>query len=296
MAYGQLISDYPLDAFLNFTVNPAHTAEQESITFGVQHARKWHNLKSSPVQSNAAILLPFKNERMGFGAQIFSDNISAFSTTGLGLSYGYKFPVGITDADYLSIGLSAHIMHVKFDRNHLVVVDESDALLTDIEGNKIVPPAFAAGFHYTTGTPHNYQPFQWRTGFSVSRFLPFQNRFNTLAFDRQFQWYGTAGMSIWLGYDFTLAPDLIIYNAENGLVNFGVRVKTDYEPVGWVMLQYAKAGFFTTQIGFHVSPQQAADRFMISASNNWYFGTLNNQLGHSLNFSITYMKAIRKRY
>ncbi|MDH3649099.1 MAG: PorP/SprF family type IX secretion system membrane protein [Saprospiraceae bacterium] len=287
----QTISDWSNDEFLFFSTNPAYTTEATDLSVGVNHARKWENISSSPVQSNLAALIPFSNLKMGMGGTIFSDQIGPFSTVGMGISYSYKLPISRRGTDYLALGMSAKLMHIQFDQTHFVATDEFDDLLTDVEGNKFVPPVFSVGFLYRSGTPNSMNPVQMHAGMAVTRFFPFQDRFNTLAFDRIYQWFGTAGLSIAIADDVILEPTILLSDIDRNLLNLGFRVKADFQRLGWIMTQYSKAGFLVTQLGAHVGKNWGRGYHLeISGTNSWHFGTISSQLGSSLGFSVAFIR------
>ncbi|MDH3243704.1 MAG: PorP/SprF family type IX secretion system membrane protein [Saprospiraceae bacterium] len=289
----QTISDWSNDQFLMFSTNPAYTTEVSSLTVGVNHARRWENLSSSPVQSNVAAMIPFSDMRMGMGGTIFSDQIGPFSTVGMGVSYSYRLPISRHGTDYLAMGMSAKLMHVKFDQNHFVAADELDNLLSNVEGNKFVPPIFSVGFLYRSGTPTSNNPVQMHAGMAMTRFFPFQDRFNTLAFDRIYQWFGSAGLSIAATDELVIEPSLLLSDIDRNAVNVGFRVRADFTRLGWGMMQYSKAGFLVTQLGARVGQNWGRGYHLeISGTNSWHFGPISNQLGSSLGFSVAYIRSL----
>ena len=294
--YSQHDHDWPINATMFFTINPAYTAAAASLTGTVMHARKWHNVKSSPSQSGLGILLPFTNDRMGVGGHLFSEEAGPFKSNGLALSYGYQIPLAMAEQDLLSIGMSIRLMHIAFDQNHLTASEPSDDLLFGIEDNKIVPPSFAAGFRYITGTPDYDDPVQLEIAGSITRVFPFQDRFNTVSFNRSFQWYGLFSLNIATSEKITISPTLLLNDVGQHVFNYAVRLKTAYAPYGWLMAQYSKAGFFTTQLGLNLGASWNSDDLIeVSASHSWYSGTLSAQIGNSITVALTLKKAITKR-
>ncbi len=291
----QQLNDWPVNDQFFYTVNPAYAAIVPSLTAGISHARKWQRLQSSPTQSMLGLMMPFNNERMGLGGQLFSEETGPFRVNGMQLSYGYRIPLHQFRQNQLSLGMSIRLMHIAFDQDHFIAADQ-DNLLTDVEGNRFVPPSLTVGFHYQTGEPYYADPVQLEIAGSAARFLPFQSRFNTLSFDRPFQWYGLFGLNIWASDQVTISPALFFSDIERTGLNYALRIKAAYGSLGWAMTQYSKAGFLVTQLGFNIGGGWTTDdAISVSASNSWNFGSLSDQVGNSLTFGLVYQKAIDYR-
>jgi len=291
--HAQIRLDWSMNDAMFFTVNPAYSALAPALTAGLTHARKWQNLRSSPTQSVLGLLVPFTNERMGIGLNLFSEEEGPLNNNGVSFSYAYKMPLQKSGQDQLALGASLRLMHVAFDQDHLNAADHGDPLLSDIDGNRLVPPSFSIGFHYQTGTPQYGSPVQFVFAGSMSRFVPFQDRFNTLSFGRTLQWHGLIGLEIAASQRILITPSLLLSDIGQNVVNYGLRIKAGYSKLGWAMMQYSKAGFLTTQLGIILGAGFSTDDVIeLSGSNSWNFGTLAGQIGNSLTFGLTYRKAV----
>ena len=285
--------DWSMNDAMFFVVNPAYTAMVPSLTASLTHGRKWQKLQSSPTQSDLGVIIPFTNERMGVGAHLFSEEVGPLKTNGIALSYGYHFPLQKSGQDRLSLGASIRLMHLSFDQNHLIVGNAGDQLLGNVEGNRLVPPALSVGFHYQTGMAQYGTPVQFVFAGSISKLLPFQDRFNSFSIDRNFQWYGLAGLEIAASERILITPSLLLSDINQATINYGLRIKAAYSKLGWVMTQYSKAGFLTTQLGINLGAGFSMDDAIeLSGSNSWNFGSLSGQIGNSLTFGLTYRKGI----
>ncbi len=290
---GQRLSDWSMNDAMFFTVNPAFVARAPSLELGLTHGRRWRKLKSSPTQSDLGLIIPFPKERMGLGLHLFTEEAGPFKSNGLAVSYAYQMPLTKEGEDRLSLGTSIRLMHIAFDQDHLLAAESGDPLLGGIDGNRFVPPALSVGFHYQTGIPQYGNPVQFVIAASMAKFLPFQDRFNTLSFDRSLQWYGLFGLEIAASQSVLITPNILVSQIGGEVTNYALRIKAAYQQLGWVMTQYSKAGFLTTQLGINVGAGFAIDDVVeVSGSNSWNFSSLEGQLGNSLTFAITYRKAI----
>ncbi len=286
----QPLRDWPINDFLKFTVNPAYTVESSSLSIGLNHARKWKDVNSSPTQSNLGVLIPFSGQSMGIGTQVFNESVGPFASTGAQVTYGYKFRLSKKTNDQLALGLGARFMHIRFDQEHFISADEGDELLYDIDGNRFVPPSLSVGFNYQSEEAQYGNPVQLKLSGSVSRFLPFEDRFNTVSFERVLQWYGLAGLNIAAGTHFRIEPSFLVSAVEKSTTNYGLRVKAEHLKFGWLMMQYTKSGFLVSQLGINIRLQNG-DLLQLNGSNGWFFGTVSNQLGNSFSFGMTYQFA-----
>ncbi|NND33430.1 MAG: PorP/SprF family type IX secretion system membrane protein [Saprospiraceae bacterium] len=292
--YGQVNANWPNQEDMFFTVNPAMTADARSLSIGIAHGRRWNKIKSSPSQSSLAARVPFRNQKMAIGAHVFSDKVGPLAGNGIDLAYAYRFSTGLSRQDGLSLGMSIRFMQISFDRSHLLASREDDPLFDNVDPKKVVPPSLNIGFKYATGATDYYNPVQMIFAASVDRFLPFEDRFNSLSIDHTLQWNGMIALNIAASQTISLAPSLLMSNSDQSVFNYAFRLKTTFKNQGWLMTQISKAGFLTTQIGFKLGEsQQTGSVFSLSASNSWYFGTLATQLGNSTTFGLCYSQPIR---
>jgi hypothetical protein len=151
------------------------------------------------------------------------------------------------------------------------------------------------GFKYTTGEADYYHPVQLVFAASAYRFLPFEDRFNSLSIDHVLQWYGLVGLKIAATESVLIEPGLFLSNLDKSVFNYAFRVKASMKNYGWLMTQFSKAGFLTTEIGFKLGElEHTGEVFRLSIGNSWYFGTLATQIGNSLTFGLSYLRPLKE--
>lgn len=288
---GQINSEWPNQDYLFFTINPAMTADVEGIFLGLAHGRRWSKIRSSPSQSQVGLQVPFKKQQMALGAHIFSDKVGPLAGNGVDLSYAYKIKTGRGEKEALSLGLSIRLMQLAFEKDHLVAAHEDDPLFANINDRTFVPPALNIGVKYSTGEADFYNPVQLVVAASANRFLPFEDRFNSFSFERHLQWHGLLGLNIAANQKILIEPGVYMSKLDQSFLNYAFRVKTSLKSIGWLMTQFSKAGFLTTQIGINFrESSRSGDVFRLSVGNSWYFGTLSTQLGNSVTFGLSYTR------
>lgn len=289
---GQINSEWPNQDNLFFTINPAMTTDADGISVSLAHGRRWSKIRSSPSQSQVGLQIPFKGEKMALGAHVFSDKVGPLAGNGIDLAYAYKIKTGRSEKEAISLGLSIRLAQLAFERDHLVAAHEDDPLFQDINDKSFVPPALNIGVKYTSGEADFYNPVQLVVAASANRFLPFEDRFNSFSFERQLQWHGLMGLNIAASQKILIEPGVYLSKLDKSFLNYAFRVKTSLKSIGWLMAQFSKAGFLTTQIGINFKQSaRSSDVFRLSVGNSWYFGTLSTQLGNSVTFGLAYTRA-----
>jgi len=232
---------------------------------------------------------------MGLSGRIFDETVGPFKSTGIGFSYGYKIPIGVGGRDNISIGLSAQLIRTTFNRDKLKPADEFDIVISETAVNSFIPPSFAVGILYHTRGTESENPVGFYAGMSFQRFIPFENRFDRLSIDRIYQSHALMGMDIWLDPVWQLEPSILGTFAEGSRWNFLTRIKTWYKERVWIMGQWARNQYLTAQLGIRFpSPWSSGGYFMLNGSNSWYFGTVSQQLGNTVDFSFSYQKTLDK--
>jgi hypothetical protein len=122
---------------------------------------------------------------------------------------------------------------------------------------------------------------------SMTRVVPFGERFATAQLDERQFYYGLAGMTIFASDRLELEPTLLWSMTESGNRQFGLRVKSTHTDFGWLMAQYVRSAFFTTQLGIPLDIV-GKGALELSLTYGWYFGTISKQLGNSFTLGVTY--------
>jgi type IX secretion system PorP/SprF family membrane protein len=290
--FGQINTEWPNQDYLFFTINPAMTSDVEGISLSLAHGRRWSKIRSSPSQSQVGLQIPFRKQQMAFGAHIFSDKVGPLAGNGVDLSYAYKIKTGKAEKEALSLGLGIRLMQLAFERDHIIAMHEDDPLFDNINYKSFVPPSLNVGVKYSTGEADFYYPVQLVLAASANRFLPFEDQFNAFSIERTLQWHGLVGLNIAANQAILIEPGVFLSKLDKSFLNYAFRIKTSLRSVGWVMTQFSKAGFLTTQLGINLGQSSSSgDVFRLSVGNSWYFGTLSTQLGNSVTFGLSYTRA-----
>ncbi len=286
---GQIVADWPDEDYMHFSINPAMSLEESSITISATHARRWSDIQSSPTLSSLAVLVPFLDDKMTLGAHLYSDRVGPFSSTGIGLNYAYKVPMGWGNSDYLALGFTGRLTQLRLDPDHFISSDVDPVLENLDPKSSVIPPSFSVGFSYQSGIADYATPVQFIVGAAISQFLPSEHRFSTFSLERTTQWYGHFGLKIAATDEISIEPTLLMSNSTQTVSNYFFRIKSTYHGFGWIALQYSKAGYLSSQLGVDLRTLMNTNSGVsLSATHGWYLGNLTGQLGNSLSLGISY--------
>lgn len=290
--HAQIQQTWPLPESSFFNVNPS-LLSQDALIIQANHSRRWRNVRSSPRQADLSVQMPFRNDRMSLGIQLGSERVGPFASDGIQFAYAYGFQVGKTREDRLTLGVSSRLQRIRIDHDHFIANNESDPTLSTLDERTIIPPTVGIGLNYATTPPDYAHPVQLLVGVSVNQVLPLEHRFESFSLDRLSQLFAHLGLNIGLSQDFELKPTLLIDATERSETNYAVRLEASYLSAGWVMVQYSKSGYLTSQLGILFDAGGIhGEKFQFSASNSWYFGNISGELGNGLLLSFGYHKPI----
>jgi type IX secretion system PorP/SprF family membrane protein len=98
-----------------FTLNPALTGIYQRPQLYLVHRDQWMGLPGNPVTNMLTVEAALKNDKIGLGAVLYSDDLGITNTIGGKFSYAYR--VKLAQESYLGLGLQAGIsrLGVRFD-------------------------------------------------------------------------------------------------------------------------------------------------------------------------------------
>lgn len=291
---GQYTSGWQNESFLHQTVNPALVGTADEFSVAVQYARRWDRLSSSPTDINALATMPFAEKNMALGIWINRSKVGPLTHSGVGLQYGYSFPLGLAADDQLTLGLAVRVLGTQLDQSSFVAADGADPLLTGSDYRAHVPPHANIGFAYSSGEVSFQQPYVVEVAGSFARYIPFSDRFNTLQFDRLHQWYAMAGLTSYIDEDVSLTTSVLSSSIGQDQVQTAARLSLEHKSFGWLTLQYGNRKQFLTQAGINLDVNSRFDdRIQLVGTYGWHFGTVGSQLGNGISFGIAYYRSLQ---
>jgi type IX secretion system PorP/SprF family membrane protein len=145
--FAQQDPQYTMYMWNQLSVNPAYAGSRECLSATALYRTQWVKLEGSPRTLNIGIHSPLRNERVGLGLNITSDQLGISNFNNISGSYAYRFPVN--QVGKLSIGLQGTITTINHKFNELTVFDADDANFTNPVKNYTVAN-FGTGAYYST--------------------------------------------------------------------------------------------------------------------------------------------------
>jgi len=248
--YGQQLPYSSQYMFNDYLINPAVAGSKGDNIASLTYRSQWTGLNGAPTTFTASIHGPW-GKRVGFGALLFNDNMGPFSTTGLQISYAYRFE--INKESKISLGLSGMFYQYALDKNELALdkngftVDESNDNAIIGGKEKAFAPDAAFGIYYYTDN--------FYAGFSVPQL--FQNRVNfselndSLKLNKLVRHYFlTCGYKFEINEDFDFEPSLLFKAVAPAPIQLDINAKATYKEMLWLGASYRTQESVVVMLGF----------------------------------------------
>jgi len=141
--------------------NPAYVGTVESPEIIGLYRAQWVDIEGAPTTIRAGANIPFKNEKMGLGVNIISDQLGPSTQTYFDVAYSYQ--IQLSNDTKLSFGLNAGGSSLSIDYSKGFFEDPSDPSLLGEKYSNFYPTVGAGLFLY--------HEEDWYLGLSVPNFL-----------------------------------------------------------------------------------------------------------------------------
>lgn len=141
--------------------NPAYVGTVESPEVIGLYRAQWVDIPGAPTTIRAGANIPFKNEKMGLGVNVVSDELGPSRQTYIDVAYSYQ--IQLSGDTKLSFGLNAGGASLSIDYSRGNFVDPSDPSILGDNYNNFYPTIGAGLFMYDEE--------DWYLGVSAPNFL-----------------------------------------------------------------------------------------------------------------------------
>ncbi|HSI76155.1 MAG TPA: type IX secretion system membrane protein PorP/SprF [Lunatimonas sp.] len=145
--HAQQIPQYSQYTFNSLHINPAYAGHKIDPFVQATYRSQFMAFPGAPETFSITADMSSSDERMGFGASLFSDRLGATKIHGALLTYSYK--IKVTDNSYLSMGVSAGTSEYVLDGNLLMPDDVSDMTIPMDRINMFTPNLNAGLFFHS---------------------------------------------------------------------------------------------------------------------------------------------------
>lgn len=291
----QQLPDRSAFSEMAFVWNPAMTATYNFWDVSANYRQQWLGFDNAPRTAVIAAQYPFEKENMSVGGYFMHDRIQPLTTSTIGLTYAYKFRLGIGDNDRAVLGAAVNASQYFVDALEIVVNDPDDQLVPLGESSDMNFNA-SVGFFYTSyaGTRRkNYADENaFFFGAAVNQVFPSDlvikdgNRFANW----QRAIHGNALIGARLTNDrFFIEPSAWVnYSAQNN-INANVNIKMEMHEAFWTALTYSTNQTIALQVGvITVGGFSDGDYFRIGALGSYNIGDFGKYRGVGFEFNVAY--------
>jgi type IX secretion system PorP/SprF family membrane protein len=236
-------SQYYLNDFL---INPAVAGSRNYFEGVSTHRYQWEGITDAPRTYTLSVHGPTKNNKMGLGGYLFTDNVGPTRRTGFNLSYAYHLK--LNEKLKLSLGLNAGILQFMIDGSKITLRDADDAIITNGVQKELVPDAGFGMYLY-----HEKYYF----GFSAPQLLNTrveffdqgQNPTGTLPS----HFFLTGAYKIKATEDLVVEPIAFVKYVSPAPVQFEGTIRLIYKDYIWISGTYRDKDAVTASIGYIIN-------------------------------------------
>lgn len=158
-SYSQQDPQYTQYMYNTMSINSAYTGQREMMSISGLYRTQWVGIDGAPNTLTFGIHSPMKNENVGIGLNIISDQIGPVREDYVDLNFSYT--VQFTESTELSFGLKAGIHNLSSDWSRGAAFDKTDIAYN--ENISLFSPTLGAGLLFHSSN--------WYLGLSSPNFL-----------------------------------------------------------------------------------------------------------------------------
>ncbi len=228
--------------FNKLTVNPGYAGSREVFSADMVYRYQWVGMPGAPKTLTLGMHAPLRNDHIGLGGYIYSDQIGPVVDQGALATYAYRvnLPKG-----KLSFGIQAGIKYYGVDWGMIVVEDPDFAFQGD-QKNKVTPDANFGIYYYSN---HAY------VGVSSKQLL--QNEYGMVtvngkkAYSKLLRhFYGMAGLAIPISDKVIFRPSALVKYVKNAPWQLDLNASVLFNDLFWLGMTYRTDGdlVFLTEV------------------------------------------------
>lgn len=267
----------------DFIYNPGLTSVEDYMEFGAFYRQQWMGFAGAPQTTQAFIHVPAIHRKVSFGGFLQHDQVGAFSTNSLALTYAYKTELGLNYDDQITFGLSTSFQQYQFNAQRTIVSDADDPN-SIVDVNNV--GRFNAGFGivYTSHYRFDYDETWYFFGLSANQLIRSKipsNSNNTGNLNRAFSANTFFGFRQPIDFGY-FEPSIWLHFSEPNVIGYAVNFNYELEDTFWTGLSYASGGQASLQLGVILKDGLLQDgKLRIGALAGYNLGrlTVSNSFG-----------------
>ncbi|RIV42963.1 type IX secretion system membrane protein PorP/SprF [Flagellimonas pelagia] len=225
--------------------NPAYVGTVESPEIIGLYRAQWVDIEGAPTTIRAGANIPFKNEKMGLGINIVSDQLGPSTQTYFDVAYSYQ--IQLSNDTKLSFGLNAGGSSLNIDYSKGSFEDPSDPSLLGDKYSNFYPTVGAGLFLY--------HEEDWYLGVSVPNFLTnalYNDEVSTIVEDNM-QFNAIGGYVFQLGDRTKFKPAFLVNYLQGAPVTVNLSANFQFIDALTIGASYRFDNAVSGLVGFQIS-------------------------------------------
>lgn len=246
VVYSQQLPHFSQYYLNDYLINPAIGGARPYFEGKSAHRYQWEGITDAPRTYTLSVNGPTKNQKMGFGGYIFTDNVGPTRRTGFNASYAYH--IKVSEKTKLSMGISAGLIQFMIDGSKITLREEDDDIITNGVQSVLLPDAGFGLYLY-----HEKYYF----GFSAPQLL--NSRVNFFKDGRNPEgtlpshFFVNAGYKFKLSEHFVLEPSVFVKYVKPAPVQFEGTLRLIYQDKVWLAGSYRDKDAITASLGYLIN-------------------------------------------
>lgn len=220
--------------FNKLTVNPGYAGSREVLSADMVYRYQWVGIPGAPRTLSLGVHSPLRNEHIGLGGYIYSDQIGPTIDQGVLATYAYRINLR---QGKLSFGLQAGVKYYSIDWG-MVSLEDPDVSFQGDQKNKFTPDANFGIYYYSN---HVY------AGISSKQLL--QNEYGMVTVNGQQTYsklmrhfYGMAGLAIPVSDKVIFRPSALVKYVQNAPWQLDLNASFLFNDLFWLGTTYRTNG------------------------------------------------------
>lgn len=261
--------------FNMLNVNPAYAGNRAVDNISLLYRKQWLNIPGAPSTGTVSWDRRQEGTNIGYGIQLYNDQIGIESTSGAQAFYSYKIPFSSSS---LSFGLSAGVLNYRAAYSQVQTTTGGDPLFQeDVQGWL---PTVGIGALFATDN--------WYLGLSVPALLRTKiNTFNqSVTTGANNHYFLTGGYIFNMSESFKLKPSVMVKAVTGAPLEYDLNLNGWIQDVVGVGVSYRTNDAFVGMFEIQISPQLRlgyAYDYLISNLKTYSKGTHELMLRYEFN-------------
>jgi type IX secretion system PorP/SprF family membrane protein len=227
-------------------INPAYAGNRASDNFTAIYRDQWVGMTGAPKTAAFSWDKRRSESNVGYGLEIYDDQVGLEKNTGFQAFYAYHIPFGDS---FLSLGLSGGVMNYKVNYSQASLINPEDPMFeADVNGWLAT-----AGFGVLYGAPN------WYVSFSVPQMLhtslSIQNYENQADIQGDNQYFLTGGYVFDLTDEVKAKPSLMLKAEKGSPIQYDVNLNFWFSDIFSVGVSYRQGDALIGMLEFQVLPK-----------------------------------------